>query len=428
MSGILRKSKRRLVALFDYSRSALLDFIDRSGGSDPAIDHNVSSNGVSGVATGIAIVGCGFVADFYGQTLRLHPNLKLVAVHDRDQSRAHRLSTIYGGRVYAELDALLRDPSVEIVVNLTNPANHFAISQAALLANKHVYSEKPLAMRLEDAKALIELAEGRNLVLSGAPCVYLGGALQALKTAVQQGRIGRVRLVYAEIDDGSIHRMHPHTWTSPNGTPWPWEDEYRVGCTLEHAGYHLTWLVKLFGPAISVTAFSSCVVPNKHPDLPEEKCGRDFSVACVRFESGVVARITCSTIAPHDHSLRLIGDEGVLSIDEIWHFGAPVRLRRFSDLNLRAETYSWIGRNPVTQLMFGLVARKLTLSPSANWRRRIRRHEMDYALGISELAAAIHENRPPRLSARLALHVTELVLAIDQSRDSGVSVHLTTSC
>jgi predicted dehydrogenase len=428
MSGISRKSRRRLIALFDHSRSVLLDFIDRVSGSGPGIDQNVSRNGVNGVATGIAIVGCGFVADFYGETLRLHPDLELVAVHDRDQSRADRFSTLYGGRVYADLDTLLRNPSVEIVVNLTNPVHHFAISQAALLANKHVYSEKPLAMNLQDAKDLVQLAADRDLVLSGAPCVYLGEALQALEAAVRQKLIGRIRLVYAEIDDGPIHRMHPHTWKSPNATPWPWEDEYRVGCTVEHAGYHLTWLIKIFGPAVSVTAFSSCVVPNKHPDLSEEECGRDFSVACVRFGSGVVARITCSIVAPHDHSLRIIGDEGVLSVDEIWHFGAPVRLRRFSDLNLRAESYGWISQNPVSQRLFGLAAGKLTLSPTANWRRRIRRHEMDYALGISELAAAIHENRPPKLSARLALHVTELALAIDQSRDSGVSVHLTTSC
>jgi hypothetical protein len=51
---------------------------------------------------------------------------------------------------------------------------------------------------------------------------------------------------------------------------------------------------------------------NKHPDLPREQVGHDFSVGCLQFRSGVVARLTCGIVAPHDHSLRIIGDKGVL--------------------------------------------------------------------------------------------------------------------
>ena len=75
--------------------------------------------------------------------------------------------------------------------------------------------------------------------------------------------------------------MHPEEWSSPAGTPWPWRDEFTVGCTIEHASYPLTWLVAMFGPVSSVVAFSTTIVPDKHPNLPHDQCGPDFSVAAI---------------------------------------------------------------------------------------------------------------------------------------------------
>jgi predicted dehydrogenase len=183
----------------------------------------------------------------------------------------------------------------------------------------------------------------------------------------------------------------------------------------------------LFGPAQSVTAFSTTLVPDKHPALPPREVAPDFSVACILFESGVVARLTCSIVAPHDHSLRIIGDDGVLAIDEVWHFGAPLWIRRSDALTLRAESYSWLGRYGLTRWLFDLDGRKSPLSPPSDLRRSVRRHEMDYALGIADLAAAIRDKRPPALSAKLALHVNEIALAIQNARETGAAIEMRTT-
>ena len=375
---------------------------------------------------GIAFVGCGFVADFYAANLPLHPQLALVGVFDLAGSRAASLAARHRVRVYDTLNALLADPSVDIVVNLTNPASHFAVSRASLSAGKHVYSEKPLATTLADAENLVALAQAAGVRLAGAPCGLLGESLQALRRLLGQAGIGRVRAIYAELDDGPVHLMHPQDWASPEGAPWPWRDEFQTGCVLEHAAYHLSWMVALFGPARSVTAVSACLAPDKHPDLPGADCGPDFSVACVAFESGPVARLTCSTVAPHDRSVRVIGEHGMLQLDEIWHFGAPMRITRFDDLWLRASSYAWLRRHAVTRHLFALDGSTSESSPACGWRRRIRRHEMDYLLGVEELAASIREARPSQLSAELALHVTEIALAIHEAGRCGASVTLTT--
>src|SRR5206468_31742 len=154
---------------------------------------------------------------------------------------------------------------------------------------------------------------------------------QTLWKAVRQGLIGPVRLVYAELDDGMVHRENYKSWISASGNPWPYKDEFEVGCTLEHAGYYVSWLAAMFGPAESVSAFASCQLPDKRTEVPLEPAHTaDFSSGCIQFASGVAARITCSIIGSHDHSLRLFGDSGTLSVQEAWNFGAPVMLRRWT--------------------------------------------------------------------------------------------------
>jgi predicted dehydrogenase len=86
----------------------------------------------------IAIVGTGFVADYYMATLRNYPELELRGVYDRSPERLKAFAAHYGAQVYDSFDAVLADPDVQIVVNLTTPESHYEISRAVLAAGKHV--------------------------------------------------------------------------------------------------------------------------------------------------------------------------------------------------------------------------------------------------------------------------------------------------
>lgn len=361
----------------------------------------------------LVIVGCGFVADYYLATLRLHPELRVVALHDKIADRAGTLSRAYGAPVASTLDQALSDERVDLVLNLTNPRDHYAVSKAALDAGKHVYSEKPLAMRMDEATALVGLAGTKGLLIAGAPCSLLGESAQALWKAVREEAVGRVRVVYAEMDDGMVHRMPYRKWKSSSGMPWPYRDEFEVGCTLEHAGYVLTWLLAMFGPAVSVTSFASAQVIDKVPGEQLDPVAPDFSVACIAFESGVVARVTCSILAPHDHALRIVGDDGVLYTDDTWDYRSPVYVRRMLSLRRRSFLSPWRQR------------RTLPRSPHAAPRTR-GSQSMDFARGPAEVAAAVREKRSCRLSAQFALHVTELSLAIHSAREHGATHRLVT--
>ena len=167
----------------------------------------------------IAFVGCGYVADYYARTLALHPELELVCVADRDAARATAFANFHGYRV-ASVAELFADRSIELVVNLTSTASHFDVSRAALESDKHVYSEKPLAMDFAQVELLVRLAAARGLILAAAPSNVLGESAQTLWKAVRDGVIGTPRLVYAALDDGPIHRMDYRDWRSASGAPW----------------------------------------------------------------------------------------------------------------------------------------------------------------------------------------------------------------
>ncbi len=362
----------------------------------------------------IAVVGCGFVSDSYLSTLTSYPELKLLGLTDLEPGRSALLSQRHRTRVYATLADLLADPSVELVLNLTNPASHYDVSKAALLAGKHVYSEKPFALQMDQARDLVELAATRRLGLACAPCSLLGETAQTIAKVLRSGVMGTPRVVYAEMDDGMIHRAPYKKWRAASGLPWPYQDEFEVGCTVEHAAYCITWLASWFGPAVSVTSFASVQIPNKIEGEPLAIDSPDFSVACIQFASGVVARLTCGIIAPRDHTLKIVTENGILYTPEVWSYSTPVFSRRL--INGRSRIFLSPLRKK-HRLAHGPVS-KSKYKGEGN---------MDYARGPAELAASIREGRPCRLSANFCLHVNEITLAIHWARQQGAVYRMTTT-
>jgi predicted dehydrogenase len=362
-----------------------------------------------------AIVGCGFVADFYMQSLPLYPILELVAVTDRDPARLsqfaahHRLNCSR-----TSLGAVLSDPSIDFVLNLTNPDSHYEVSKACLHAGKHVYSEKPLAMHMDEAAELLALAQDRGLHIASAPCNVLGETAQTMWKALRERRIGQVKLVYAEMDDGMVFHMPYRKWFSESGRQWPYKDEFEVGCTLEHAGYYVTWLTAFFGPAVSVTAFSSCLYPDKLTDVPLDRDAPDLSVACIQFESGVVCRLTCTIIAQKDHRLRLFGDRGIMSVADCWDYRAPVVIKRMLNIRRKMIIEPLGRRYPLVKI------RDTKKSPRGF-------NKMQFCRGPAEIAAAVAEGRESRLPGDFCLHNNEIVLAIQNATENGSTHQLRTT-
>jgi len=235
-------------------------------------------------------------------------------------------------------------------------------------------------------------------------------------------------LCRGSLDDGPLHLNEPHTWRSPSGAPYDYREELNVGVTIEHTGYYLSWLSAFFfGPAKTIRGFSSCLLPNKQT-TPEESLTvstPDFAVACITYESGVVARLTCGLVAPYTHVMKIVGDTGVLSVNECWNFTAGVYLDRYSQFKFKAERF------PITKafpFLARVTDRSSRLYPSvrkASLKNRYSRYRMDFARGIVELANAITEKRRPRLPVNFCLHVNEISTEIQSPPSTPYQVKTT---
>jgi len=298
---------------------------------------------------GTAIVGCGNIASFYFNNLPQHPILNMIGVMDRDEERSAKYAKYYDVHKYTSLDAVLADQRVDLVINLTNPRSHYAVSRACLEAGKHVYSEKPLAMAFSEAEQLVQLAEQNGLLIASAPSRILAETAQTMWKALREEAIGAVHAVYAEMDGGLIHRLRYKEWKNELDIPWPYKDEFEVGCTIEHVGYPVSWLTAYFGPVDTVTAFATCQIQDKLTDTPLEVNPPDLTVACIRFKSGLVARLTSSWIAPEDHSIRIFADTGVLSTDDGWEPCSPVYITRARNFRIGPKSISvpWKRKYPM---------------------------------------------------------------------------------
>lgn len=351
----------------------------------------------------IGIVGTGYVADLYMRSFSRLPALEIVGVTDIVPDRCGRFGRHWGLTAFADLEELLTAVGQGgLILNLTNPAAHYAVSRECLERGVHVYSEKPLALDYDEAKYLCALAADRGVLIASAPCSVLGEAGQLMAAAVRADVAGRVRLIYAELDDDYISKAPYDLWTSSSGTPWPSKDEFEVGCTIEHAGYYLTWLIAMFGSVHSIVAVSACLAPDQ---MAVESPAPDFSVATLFFESNVVARLTCSILAPHNHRLVVVGDKGLLEVGDCWDNSARVVFRR---------------RFPFRRkLVTSPLARRLKFADATHAKPpRFGAASMNFALGPLDLIEAIREGRAPRLTADFALHVTEVTLAIHAAGNS----------
>lgn len=358
----------------------------------------------------IAIVGCGFVADLYMATLADHPSLQVTAAMDIVPAHADRFAAHWRVPVFYDAASLLAGAEFEMVLNLTNPESHVEVSRTFLEQGRHVYSEKPFTLKVEDGQALADLAARKGVQIAAAPCLHLGEMVHTLRREIEAGRIGKPLLAYAEMNDDLVGRSTYRQWRGVSGAPWPAEDEFHVGVTLEHIGYSLGALMAVFGPVKRLVSFASLLYPGK-PVPPGLAEGQDFSLACLEFESGPVARLTCSNISPRDHSVTVFGEDGVMRAEDCWRFATPVTARGFMRLRNRFMLTPW--------------SRRMKTVPTGPQTKVRGAGAMDFARGPAALALSVRSGAPSLMPIDFALHVNEVSLAVHDSVRPGAPAEYT---
>jgi predicted dehydrogenase len=346
----------------------------------------------------LAIVGCGNIAEAYGKTLQPYSHLKLLGATSRTLKRAEDFVATFGGKVYPSLEAILADEEVDLVINLTIHQAHVEVITKCLQAGKDVYSEKPLALRSEEAWKLVALAQEKGRRLGCAPITMLGEGQQTAWKAIRDGLLGTVRLAYAEVNWGRIETWHP--------APGPF---YEVGPLFDVAVYPLTILTTIFGPARRVTAFGKVLYPDRvtQEGVPFHITTPDFSIAAIEFASGAVARLTANFYVGFQSKQRGIefhGDKGSLFLSN-WH-----------DFNGTVEYADFGGTYEPLPYVKEPYAGNIQEDPHAG---------VEWSRGVLDMAEAMQENRPQRITGAQAAHVVDIVCGIQTAFREDPRVQIT---
>lgn len=201
----------------------------------------------------LGIIGCGNVLTAYAPAilqLRARGQAEPALVCGRESQRQFAAAQLGSVRFTTEFDDVVSSSEVDAVVILTSMPQHAPLARAALAAGKHVFVEKPLATSLDDAKALVELAERSPGTLVCAPFTTLSPTFQTIASRIRRGDIGKPCSARAR-----------YGWSGPWWNEWFYKPG--GGCLFDLGIYCLTTLTGLLGPAKRVTALTGVAIPER---------------------------------------------------------------------------------------------------------------------------------------------------------------------
>jgi predicted dehydrogenase len=336
------------------------------------------------------------ISETYVRSLQRFSVIEVVACCDLNEERVNRIATMFG-LAKLSFEEIIDSKEIGMIINLTNPRAHYALNKRALLAGKHVYSEKVIAIELEEGRELCQIAKEKGLRLGVAPDTFLGGSIQTARYLVDMGMIGEVTSVAFSMnrDYNITEDILPHLTERGGGVG------FDVGC------YYLTAAVCILGP---VKKFMSIAIVNR-PNRINNRVGdvnflksipvqsEGILTGALEFMSGVLGsfHMTSENIIDEKPFFTIFGTKGYVTIGDPNTFHAPIQLKK---------------------MLGNIIEFPFTHGYTEEAR----------GIGVAEMAWAIQGNRPHRASMEMAFHVFEIVHGMLLSSEEEKAYYLESNC
>jgi UDP-N-acetyl-2-amino-2-deoxyglucuronate dehydrogenase len=334
----------------------------------------------------LALIGCGRIAKNHFEAIAKLDDVELVSVCDVVESRARDAGAAQGVPWFTNLDQMLAQVPSDAVVVATPSGLHPPHGIAAAKAGRHVISEKPMAISLAAADALVQACDENSVHLFVVKQNRLNPPIQLLKRAVDRGRFGRIYMANCTV-----------RWTRPQDyydqAPWRGTWEFDGGAFMNQASHYVDLMQWLVGPVESVMA--------KTATMARRIEAEDSGVAVLKFRSGAIGTIEVSMLTfPKnlEGSITILGEKGTVKIGgtavnkvETW---------MFADYDDDDKIIEQANTSPPTVYGFG--------------------HEAYYRNVISVLRG----NAVPDTDGRAGRKSLELILGIYESAKTGRDVPL----
>lgn len=318
-------------------------------------------------------------AEAYIQNLRAIPGVEMIGLADEDRERGQRFATQFDAHPFESYEALLAEKPDGVVVCSENN-KHRPLVEMAAAAGVHVLSEKPLATRLDDARAIVEACNRAGVTLMTAFPLRFSTPLREVKAWLDAGDLGQVYCFNAT-NQGELPR-HYREW---------FVDEQLAGggAVMDHT-VHLVDIMRWYmkSEVVEVYAQTNRIF---HADSVDVETG---GLLMLTFANGVFASIDCSWSKPPYYptwgglGFEMVTDRGAVLVDAY-------------------KQYLTIYRHDLRRPVWG------------HWGS-----DTNQAM-LNEFVAAIREDRPSTVTGMDGYRAVEVALAAYQSVDTGQPVRLT---
>jgi UDP-N-acetyl-2-amino-2-deoxyglucuronate dehydrogenase len=250
----------------------------------------------------VALVGCGRISRNHFDAIEKIADLELAAVCDVIGERACEAEARDGVPCFESYDEMLASVRCDAVALCTPSGLHPKHGIAAARAGKHVICEKPMAISLEGADALVRECDAAGVHLFVVKQNRLNPSIQLLRRAIDRGRFGRIYLANTTV-----------RWTRPqeyyDQAPWRGTWEFDGGAIMNQASHYVDLIQWLVGPVESVMA--------KTTTLARRIETEDTGVAVLKFRSGAlgVIEVTMLTYPRNlEGSITILGEKGTVKV------------------------------------------------------------------------------------------------------------------
>ena len=341
----------------------------------------------------VAVIGCGSVSNRYLPQLLSSKMIEVVSLCDIKYDRAVNQNKQYNvnAQTYPNIEAMLKGVPFDMMVTLTDMQVHGDLNKKALLAGKHVWSEKPMANTYAEGKALLDLSRSKKLRLWGAPAVVNSPQFAFMSKTIQEGKLGRI---------ASAHGQYGHT-----GPTWSAFFYEKGGGSMPDLGvYNMATLTGLLGPAKSVMAMLSIVNPERTVDdkgkIKVE--AEDNAHVLLEHDKGTISHVMCgfNYFDPHGH------EAGTQSLHSIQIFGDKA--------NMRLIGYDWETNGVVLDDSWTEPPKLLSTDKGG----------YEWQEGARVTGESIVMGTEPKINVEHALHVLEIIEAARKSQQTGTRIKL----
>ena len=352
----------------------------------------------------VGIIGCGNISETYFNCQKIFNNFEIIACADLNNEFAIKSAEQFNVKALS-VDDILSNKEIGLIINLTIPSAHKEIIVKSLNAGKHCFSEKPLAMNMEEGLEIQKLSNEKKLYVGCAPDTFLGAAGQNARKLIEEDKIGKVVLGTFNLMSHGMEHWHPNPdfFFKPGAGP-----VFDVGV------YYLTQLINLIGPVKSISSISGTATPER-TITSEPRNGEKIVVetpttlmGSLEFHNNAKIQFFCSwDVWKHKHStIELYGLEGSMIVPDPNFFSGDILLSK------KDEDWQTINND---SMLLGIPNKTDNDgSKIANYR----------GIGLSDMIDAINNQRQARCSLDLAMHVLEVMEGIITSSELNKVYHL----